>query len=168
MTLEEERAARERSKSLSLGPQKRALVREVSMSTAFRGKTKMTRLAARPREKEKRIGIPAANSSLTKSSTSDRHGTTLVAATPVKPKPHARRAQTQTQQQQEQPHDKLPMLLDHPGFFAKAVEGGADDDEWTIPSSPDILLLDDDDDDGADAARSRVLAEATPTKRRRS
>lgn len=152
VTLAEERV-RQRSRSQSIGPQKRALAREVSMTTAFKGKLKATKLVARANDKGKKRAAVAAS----KASTADRHGTTLVAATPVKPKPPPR-----TTQSQFQGRDRLPMLIENPEFVGKAVEGGADDDEWMIQSSPDILLLDDGD------VESRILAEATPTKRRRS
>ena len=74
-----------------------------------------------------------------------------MAATPVKPK---QRAQLQTQER-----DRLPMLIENPEFMGRAVEGGEDDDEWTIQSSPDIVFL-----GSAGRGQSRVLAEATPTK----
>ena len=144
---------RERSRSLSIGPQKRGLVREVSMTTAFKGKSKPTKLAARANYKGKRM---AADTRGPRGGGNDRHGTTLVAATPVKPK-------QPRMQSQAQAHDRLPMLIENPEFFGQAVEGDADEDEWMIQSSPDILLLDD-----RGARSSLVLAEATPTKKRKA
>ncbi|KIP02449.1 hypothetical protein PHLGIDRAFT_37894 [Phlebiopsis gigantea 11061_1 CR5-6] len=152
VTLEEERA-RARSRSLSIGPQKRALVREVSMSTAFKGKVKPARPVAHAGSKAKSAAAAAAAGA--RASAGSRQGTTLVAATPVKPK---QRAQLHTQER-----DRLPMLIENPEFMGRAVEGGEDDDEWTIQSSADILFL-----GSAGRGQSRVLAEATPTKKRRA
>lgn len=152
VTLEEERA-RARSRSLSIGPQKRALVREVSMSTAFKGKVKPARPVAHAGSKSKSAAAAAAAGA--RASAGSRHGTTLVAATPVKPK---QRAQLHTQER-----DRLPMLIENPEFMGRAVEGGEDDDEWTIQSSADIVFL-----GSAGGGQSRVLAEATPTKKRRA
>ena len=56
--------------------------------------------------------------------------------------------------------DVLPMLLDNPDFLGQAVEGGADDAEWTLAGLPPAAD-DEDDEDGPEAWL------ATPTKRRR-
>lgn len=154
MSLEAERE-RERSRSLSIGPgmQRRALAREVSMSTVFKAKPRAPpRTASRAATTTTTSG---ASSSATGSAAAAAHvrgrGTTLVAATPVKPKARPPRAAGPAQGALRGRLRALP------------VEGGADDAEWTIRSSPDVLLIEDDeDDDGA------VWAAATPTKKRRA
>lgn len=150
VTLAEERV-RERSRSLSIGPAKRVLAREVSMTTVFKGKAKAKppTKAAVSQERARPTGARGTGGQRS----SDRHGTTLVAATPVKPK-------LLREAQGKQQRDVLPMLLDNPEFFGGAVEGGDDDEEWTIRSAPDVLLLGDDGDHEA-------WLEATPTKKKR-
>ena len=116
----------------------------------------------------------------TKSKDKDRLGTTLVAATPVKPKPKAGRSFSSAFPDER---DVLPFIIDEPngGIARLAVEGGDDDDDWMPQSSPDILLLTDEDrstSPGGDGlsedtkgrsqyGRNRMLVESTPTKSHR-
>ncbi|OBZ73106.1 hypothetical protein A0H81_06741 [Grifola frondosa] len=186
LSLEQERA---RSRSLSVGPsnlRQRALVREVSMTTAFKGKTKARAIApagktqgARAASKDE-MKPPADREKRT-----DSHkGVTLVAATPVKPK-----VKTKTR------HPPRPIPFCATGSSSQASRSqasssagghyrlsgaadGDDEDEWTIPSSPDVLLLGpgtsdwDEDDatdggslgDGTGLGRGHILVEGTPTK----
>ncbi|KAI0338790.1 hypothetical protein BDW22DRAFT_1362505 [Trametopsis cervina] len=183
ITLEEERV-RERSRSLSIGPkniQKRALAREVSMSTMFKGKGKEKQ---RPQgQLGRRDSMNKSKSSLlsadeTKSRAVSRMGTTLVAATPVKSKPKVGRTFSSALQDER---DVLPMIIDDPRVQGgagsqRAIEGGDDDDDWMLQSSPDVLLLtnehrsaspDLEETSGAHFySRSQILAQATPTKPR--
>jgi len=138
VSLEEERA---RSRSMSVGPgnlRKNLLTREVSMTTAFKGKAK-----AREREQLKTAAakVKAAEdnkkAALAAKARPSSKGITLVAATPVKPKERA--GQFEESQASSQPSQIVPRLpmCDLSGI----VEGGDDDDDWTLPSSPDVLLL---------------------------
>ncbi|KAI0686012.1 hypothetical protein BC835DRAFT_477664 [Cytidiella melzeri] len=180
-TLEEERV-RERSRSLSIGPntmQKRALAREVSMSTAFKGKDKrlQERLGKRPAVGKSKN---TADAGVAKVKNKNSTGTTLVAATPVKSKLKAGRSFASVYGEGK---DKLPTIVDDSGIMSngtgrRAVEGGDDDEDWMLQSSPDVLLLTDEDrstspgepDEGAKGwslfGNSRMLVEATPTKKR--
>ncbi|KAI0086035.1 hypothetical protein BDY19DRAFT_895413 [Irpex rosettiformis] len=183
ITLEEERV-RARSRSLSIGPNavhKRALAREVSMTTAFKGKEK--KKAQDPSSRRNALGRTksTADAVVVKAKGKDRVGTTLVAATPRKVKPKGGRSFSSAFPDGK---DVLPTLIDESGLnntSRRAVEGGDDDDDWTLRSSPDILLLTDDerntspsadglDDDAKERlffGRSRTLVEGTPTRRRR-
>ncbi|GJE90651.1 hypothetical protein PsYK624_067950 [Phanerochaete sordida] len=158
-TLAAERT-RARSRSLSTGPARRGLAREVSMSTGFRPKTRPPAPArTQSTHKTARPAPERAGPERTQSTAGSRHGTTLVAATPAKPKP-ARGARRDGR-------DVLPMLLDNPAFLAQAVEGGADDAEWTIGGA---LLgagdADDRNEEGEDEEEAEAAWLATPTKRR--
>ena len=144
LTLEQER---ERSRSVSIGPgntRKRAIVREVSMTTAFKGK-------AKPRPKDNlqkrttgaidpapsRTGMQKSAKDTSKSQKSQ--GKTLVVATPVKSKRQSQSTNHPIKPGVSPPR-KLPKIsLDDPG--AEPVEGDSDDDEWMFPASPDIVLL---------------------------
>lgn len=182
LTLEQDR---ERSRSVGIGPgntRKRALVREVSMTTAFKGKTK-----PRPKEtQEKKVKIASATGSAPSEKpagnahkSNKSQGRTLVAATPVKSR-RLPQSFNQSEVPRDLPPNKIPRLsVDN--FEAGPVEGDSDDEEWMFPASPDIVLL------GSRKAASSVAAEgksdlkwtdsgasgniwvtATPTKAHRS
>lgn len=147
---------------------KRALAREVSMTTVFKGKAE----EARRKEEEK------ARANRTKKSTQpairpkkDR-GKTLVEATPVKPKGKDRAKGRFS-----------PKDATKPPMFSVQEESGDLEDWQPMDNSPDILFLgssksaswsdEEGEDDGSDAfgtpvrkskAGSRVLVDATPTK----
>ena len=75
------------------------------------------------------------------------------------------RSQAQARRQGPVPRGaRLPGLVLE-NATARAVEGGADDAEWTIASSPEIVLLGDG--DGEDSDRDVGWVDATPTKRKR-
>ena len=176
VTLEEER---ERSRSLSVGPgnmRRRVLTREVSMSTQFKAKPAKMKVAV---ANEKKLAATAKeqsrrNSGAGRMSEKDK-GRTLVAATPVKPKNKSAPLNGSGSLRRS---DTIPALsFGTAGVKGSvSVEGGEDDDEWTIASSPDILdwtgssgresrslSVDDSDEDG-DAGESRVLVAESPTK----
>lgn len=154
VSLQEERV-RERSKSLSVGPgsmRRRAVTREVSMTTGFKGKTKPA--ASTRREKERRVGAEQPKHTTQKAKD---QGITLVEATPVKPKQNRGVFHPKGR-------DVLPSMLQNSRMMGSlAVEGDEDDDEWTVDSSPDILLLK----PGQDDRESRSW-QATPTKKPRA
>ncbi|KAI0684296.1 hypothetical protein BC835DRAFT_637835 [Cytidiella melzeri] len=150
------------------------------MSTAFKGKHKKLqeqsgrRPAVGKSKSTADAGVPKGKS---KNST----GTTLVAATPVKSKLKAGRSFASVCGEGK---DKLPTIVDDSGVMSnstgrRAVEGGDDNDEWMLQSSPDVLLLNNEDrstspgepNEGAKGwslfGSSRMLVEATPTKKRR-
>ncbi len=149
---EEERALRARSRSLSIGPntmQKRALAREVSMSTAFNKVPEKHRKKGGQAPSGKRTAPPLERTKSTADKAKDKLGTTLVAATPVKPKNLKSGRSFSTAFRDEK--DVLPFIIDvddpnaSSGSSSRfAVEGG-DDDDWMPQSSPDILLLADED-----------------------
>ncbi|TFY69348.1 hypothetical protein EVJ58_g477 [Rhodofomes roseus] len=199
VTLEQERA---RSRSISTGPgnalRKRAIVREVSMTTAFKSKaqakarekeqaTAKARVAAQ-KEKARTLTDAGAAKALARTKSSVK-GVTLVEATPVKPKERSDRGASETEEHGEMEAGEGAAPLPR-CELGNIVEGDEDEDEWTLPSSPDILLLgsgsgsgshltkassrvsDDDDDDDDDVlgwmARNTHLVTDTPTKPKRT
>ncbi len=189
ITLEEERV-RERSKSLSIGPgqiRKRAVTREISMTTAFKGKAAKAKKPG-PSAKDKRVraeemkrNAAVVGANLAKSV----NGTTLVMATPAKPKHNKQQpatwADSPTGERCVDGNSQRGLAAQLQSALTEAaIEGDDDDDEWMVESSPDVLLLGsggrqdvvvgfDEDLKGGSGAefRSRVLAEGTPTKRSR-
>ncbi|KAI0367080.1 hypothetical protein BV20DRAFT_1001082 [Pilatotrama ljubarskyi] len=114
VSLEQEK--RERSRSVSIGPgalRKRAIVREVSMSTVFKGKERgksKADLAAAPslprtqsQSQTAQMQPPA-----TKGAGKNAQGTVLVAATPSKPRT------TQSESQRPEAQTRLPALFAGP------------------------------------------------------
>ena len=132
---------------------KRALTREVSMSTGFKGKTK--NVAATTREKDKRAKPEPRRVAPKKSL-----GVTLVEATPVN-----REEKRQGRSQASLPAKSkgiLPSMFESSKMSSKRSQKDDEDDddnEWTVNSSPDILLLNSVDDD--------VEVWETPTKPKR-
>ncbi|KAI0946437.1 hypothetical protein AcW1_009900 [Taiwanofungus camphoratus] len=190
VSLEEERA---RSRSLSVGPanlRKRILSREVSMTKGFKAKAKAKEQAkaAAGKARTTRV-VPAADREKLAAAEKARardsaKGVTLVAATPTKPKAQKSRtaqfsiAALGSQARTTQP---LPAFAWQPqSSLSDILEGDFDDDEWTLPSSPDVLLLgsqdqDDDVDSEEDVGRpgsmgrnGNVLVTDTPIKSKRS
>ena len=138
MSLEEE-LVRERSRSLSVGPAKakRALSREISMTTAFKGKAKSKSQMKPTKQAKTNASISSGSANKLQSRAKDK-GKTLVAATPVKPK-------TKPDYFHTEKKDVLPVIIDDSLLTeGRAMEGDSDDDAWMIPSSPDVLLLMDD------------------------
>lgn len=146
---------------------KRALAREVSMSTVFKNRTEEARRKEEEKAKATRTKKPTQPAARPKK---DR-GKTLVEATPVKPKGKDR-AKGQFSQKDSA---KLPM-------FSVKEETRSEDGWRPLTNSPDILLLgsqsaswsdEDGEDDGPDAfgtpvrrskTGGRILVDATPTK----
>ncbi|GBE85994.1 hypothetical protein SCP_0805180 [Sparassis crispa] len=186
VSLEQERS-RSRSASVdAAGLRKRMFAREVSMSTVFKGKNKdsktkastaRTRVGRAPQEKpapvvkEKRKGRESA------------FGMTLVAATPTKPrvKSQSQREAALAQPAFLQQRDRARALRLKP-LAEGPVEGDGSNDQWMLPSSPDVLLMGPDGDDDTsvlgksakgrrDGAGSRrmgsLLVTSTPTKKAR-
>ncbi|KZT70647.1 hypothetical protein DAEQUDRAFT_756255 [Daedalea quercina L-15889] len=134
LSLEQERA---RSLSISAGTRKRTIVREVSMTTAFKGKAQ-----AKAREKQKVAAkaaarkAPPADPNLAKARRTTK-GITLVAATPVKPKERRGTSQAVFEvvpggQAGGQPLPRCELEC--------VAEGDEDDGDLTLSSSPDVLL----------------------------
>ncbi|PCH38924.1 hypothetical protein WOLCODRAFT_140999 [Wolfiporia cocos MD-104 SS10] len=151
ISLSEERA-RSRSRSLGVGPQvhKRALAREVSMTTALGAKARQQAAskqaaekraskqadARRTREKERESARDGARAAA--------QGVTLVAATPVKPKrARAGRGTSSVEAARDESLPPLPRC----DFGVGAGQGGEEEDDeedngnLTLPSSPDVMLL---------------------------
>ncbi|KAI0773085.1 DNA replication regulator SLD3-domain-containing protein, partial [Trametes elegans] len=155
MSLEQEQ--RERSRSVSIGPgglRKRAIVREVSMTTVFKGKARAKSKAELARATS--ITGPTSSLSRTQSQRSQAQakakvaeraarGTVLVAATPVKP-----RTISQSQPQSSGTQARLPAL------FAASAQPQSHGSSQSRLARVDSLDID------ADAD-----AYATPTKTRR-
>lgn len=140
-------------------PKKRVLNREVSMSRGFKPKAK----SVNPPEEDAKSKVDAkkiATRDNTDKKGAKREGITLVAATPIKPKPA--RSQSQSTFGQRDGGARTQS-------FSLAPFGTEDDDddEWRLPSSPDILLLGADASSEDDAGGARVLVRDTPTKRPR-
>lgn len=174
VSLEEERA-RSRSASIGTGNLRRQLLsREVSMTTAFKGKIKARereqarQAAARAKtvRDETRKTIHASAAAHTKSS----KGVTLVAATPVKPKTQQRREAAQRDGASQLRPSRIPSPL-----AMRSLEGIVDDsdeEDWTLPSSPAVLTLPNsshnvdvlDYEDEGHEKDSRMLLAGTPTK----
>ncbi|KAI0354521.1 hypothetical protein OH77DRAFT_1481911 [Trametes cingulata] len=154
VSLEQEK--RERSRSVSIGPgalRKRAIVREVSMSTVFKGKERVkSKVDLAPGSSLSRTQSQSQTSQAqppaTKGAGKGTQGTVLVAATPSKP----RTAQTDSQRPEAQ--TRIPALF-----------SGSSQSQLQAPSQSqptmtrvDSMALDIDADDDAFA---------TPTKSRR-
>jgi hypothetical protein len=148
-----------RSVGVGIIPKKRALNREVSMSRVF--KEKPARKDSEGKEEVARTKVKAPTPSNSKDDAG--LGVTLVVATPVKPQ---RRANLQTLG----PLGSLRLSRSPtPGIIVDVVE----EDDWSLPSSPDVLLL------GTRSGASeghdrpvfghadRVLATDTPVKKSR-
>ncbi|KAG6890806.1 hypothetical protein C0995_003239 [Termitomyces sp. Mi166 len=148
VSLAQERLERERS--VTAGPsKKRILNREISMSRAFKPKS-------RPVEDD--LAKKKANDAVSKKETKSRdEGVTLVEATPTKPKP----ARSQSTSSFAGRSQSLIFLT------AMADREGNEEEEWLLPgsSSPDILLLG----PGRQAEDEMVqnMMDHTPTKRSR-
>lgn len=140
-------------------PKKRALNREVSMSRVF--KEKPAKKDSEGKEDAARTKITTPTQSNSKDDTGV--GVTLVMATPVKPQ---RRANLQT----------IPSLS--PLRFSRSPTPGKtvdefEEEDWSLPSSPDVLLLGASDGATEGLERrvfghaGRVLTIASPAKRHR-
>ena len=165
---------------------KRVLTREVSMSTAFKGKSSKTKDQALNMKKADAAGTaktqPKKTGSGKQKGEKDK-GRTLVEATPVKPKinpvPLLRKGSSSSLAAAPIPALQLEGSR---AVITGSVEGDDDDDEWMLEGSPDILLLtsssgqedlDISDSDGPDDVGlghdgSQVLVTDTPSKQARS
>ncbi|CCL99511.1 uncharacterized protein FIBRA_01529 [Fibroporia radiculosa] len=184
MSLEEERA-----RSASIGPgslRKPLLTREVSMTTAFKGKAQARQreraaAAARAKTTQRRKPALAVDDVSTRAKAKESiQGVTLVAATPVKSKPRTSQSKEAETSQFDLTLPPLPMC-----DLSAGMEGDGDDEDWTLASSPDVLMLrsssqgaqdfDSEDDEeelslGNRMERElggRVLVTGTPTKKQR-